>query len=296
MIQNIKKLLFQPYPIDDNTIRKFVTILWIGVFVVVFIMIFGLNEEITQNKFPITLGFGMIIIIVLSINKIIIPCIFPKLFLQNSWIVLKEILLILLNISSIGFAMLVYANIGGYYDINIKTIFNSIFTSAMIGVFPVVFMILIKQNLLLKINMNGADDLNKYLSMDKSRPLNKKIQEGQQTIIYSENRKDSVRLRLENIHLVKSVDNYVEIYWADEGKIQRTLLRSSLKQISAKFDNQPDLIRCHRAYIINIDKIVKVKGNSQGYKLLIMDYENLIPISRSYLKLFRNYIADTRNL
>ena len=96
--------------------------------------------------------------------------------------------------------------------------------------------------------------------------------------------------------MVKSVDNYVEIYWAEEGKIQRTLLRSSLKQISAKFDNQPDLIRCHRAYIINIDKIVKVKGNSQGYKLLIMDYENLIPISRSYLKLFRNYIADTRNL
>ena len=50
MIQRFKKLLFQPYPIDDNIVRKLATILFIGVFVVVFIFIFDLNEEITDYK------------------------------------------------------------------------------------------------------------------------------------------------------------------------------------------------------------------------------------------------------
>ena len=296
MIQRYKKLLFQPYPIDDNIVRKLATILLIGGFVVVFILIFNLNEEITDYKTLITLGFGLITIIVLTINKIIIPLVLPKYFIQNSWTVLKEILLTLLNISGIGFVILLYANWGGYYEITIKTIFHSIFTSSMIGVFPITFTILIKQNILLKKYLNGADELNKYLLTEEFDTINNIVLEEQKTTLYSENRKDSLKVRLENIHLIKSVENYVEIYWTIGENIQRTLLRSSLKRINEKFDKQQNLLRCHRKYIVNIDKIISVKGNSQGYKLLINNYDDLIPVSRTYSKYFRTNILSKRNL
>ena len=39
--------------------------------------------------------------------------------------------------------------------------------------------------------------------------------------------------------------------------------------------------RCHRAYIVNLDKIEQVEGNAQGYKLKLQGTEDLIPVSRN---------------
>ncbi|MGG6496574.1 UNVERIFIED_CONTAM: LytTR family transcriptional regulator, partial [Bacteroidetes bacterium 56_B9] len=42
--------------------------------------------------------------------------------------------------------------------------------------------------------------------------------------------------------------------------------------------------RCHRAFLVNIRMVVKVDGNSQGYKLNLEGCEEDVPVSRAYAK------------
>lgn len=57
-------------------------------------------------------------------------------------------------------------------------------------------------------------------------------------------------------------------------------MKSVEEQISSK-----KILRCHRSYIVNLEKIESLKGNAQGYKLKIFDSNYIVPVSRKYLNL-----------
>ena len=52
--------------------------------------------------------------------------------------------------------------------------------------------------------------------------------------------------------------------------------------------------RCHRAYIINLDKVEQVEGNAQGYKLKVRGTEERVPVSRSLNKEFSDRLLSVR--
>ncbi len=41
------------------------------------------------------------------------------------------------------------------------------------------------------------------------------------------------------------------------------------------------VIRCHKSYIVNLNKVNRISGNAKGYKLQIDELDFLIPVSRS---------------
>ena len=43
----------------------------------------------------------------------------------------------------------------------------------------------------------------------------------------------------------------------------------------------PQFFRCHRTYLVNLDRVGHVSGNAQGYKLHLEGIDNLVPVSRS---------------
>src|SRR5690606_22930357 len=51
-------------------------------------------------------------------------------------------------------------------------------------------------------------------------------------VITSENQKEKFQLKAENLLIIKSADNYVEIYYRSMGKVSKHLLRKSLKNIN----------------------------------------------------------------
>jgi len=53
------------------------------------------------------------------------------------------------------------------------------------------------------------------------------------------------------------------------------------------FSNHP-FFQCHRAYIINIEKVKKAEGNSQGFLLDIEGLDFKIPVSRNYVGKFKS--------
>ena len=118
------------------------------------------------------------------------------------------------------------------------------------------------------------------------------IQPDKLNLIHFNDDKGTLRLSIKfnNLYYIESCDNYVNIYYENKGKIARFLLRRSLKSIEDGFADYP-LVRCHRSYIVNVNK-VKVLRKDKGGLFLDLDYLNLpdIPISKTYaepvIKLF----------
>jgi hypothetical protein len=84
-----------------------------------------------------------------------------------------------------------------------------------------------------------------------------------------------------NIIYIESADNYVIIYYLNKKKISHFMLRNNLKNIDEKL-HYP-IVRCHRSFMINIEKINVIKRDKDGL-IVSMDMESIpdIPVSKSY--------------
>jgi len=85
---------------------------------------------------------------------------------------------------------------------------------------------------------------------------------------------------------VKADGNYVELTLYNNGQLMTELKRISLRQFELQLSNYPFLFRCHRAYLVNLQRIKAVSGNSQGYLLSFELVAVKIPVSRAWVNKF----------
>lgn len=88
-------------------------------------------------------------------------------------------------------------------------------------------------------------------------------------------------INIDSLYYVESQDNYVKIYYDSDGKLCNYMLRSTSKAIENRFGDW--LIRCHRGYLINKNKIRIFRNDRDGmYICLMHDGIRQIPVSKSY--------------
>jgi hypothetical protein len=87
----------------------------------------------------------------------------------------------------------------------------------------------------------------------------------------------------ENLFYLESAENYVNICYLNKGKVSKYLLRDTLKKIEDTFSGT-EIIRCHRSYIVNFEKVKVIRKDKDGLKL---EFDNAsvtdIPVSRTYV-------------
>lgn len=81
---------------------------------------------------------------------------------------------------------------------------------------------------------------------------------------------------------METADNYVRIYYLNNGKISNYILRNTLKNIESCFPKQL-LLRCHRSYIVHTKKIRMLSKTKDGL-FIELDAEDqpAIPVSKTY--------------
>ncbi len=96
-----------------------------------------------------------------------------------------------------------------------------------------------------------------------------------------------ISIMLDNLLYVESADNYATINYMNKSKQSRFLLRNSLKWMEENLTKDIPLTRCHRSYIVNMDK-VKILKKVKGGIVLELDAENTpeIPVSKTYYDSF----------
>ena len=114
--------------------------------------------------------------------------------------------------------------------------------------------------------------------------------QNQKVVVKPENEREQCQFKDDSLLFISSEGNYVNIVVKNK-KIERILIRNSLTNIEKQLRNYPLFCRCHRAYIVNLNKIKSATGNAQGLKLTLKDLDDSIPVARSYSKEFRKRLG-----
>lgn len=90
-------------------------------------------------------------------------------------------------------------------------------------------------------------------------------------------------VKKENLLYLESAENYVNICYLNKGKVSKYLLRDTLKKIEESFAGT-EIVRCHRSYIVNFEKVKVIRKDKDGLKLEF-DSPSMadIPVSKTYV-------------
>lgn len=90
-------------------------------------------------------------------------------------------------------------------------------------------------------------------------------------------------VKKESILYIEAAENYVCVHYINKDKISKYLLRETLKKLEKDFESTR-IVRCHRSYMINFDKVRVIKRDKSGLKLeLDIDDQTEIPVSKTYI-------------
>jgi hypothetical protein len=104
-----------------------------------------------------------------------------------------------------------------------------------------------------------------------------------------------------NLYYLESDDNYIIVRYTDSrGDLKRYMIRCKMKTVEESFKGS-DLVRCHRKYIVNMDKVKVLRKEKDGYELdLDNDTIPPIPVSKTYeenvLAIFNNAVLSRQSI
>ncbi len=274
----------KPYPYEESLQRRFLISLLFGLFIGFFLLVFqpfDIQKVVHNHKSLFILGYGLVTFIIMMITYFVFPLVFVKFYNSEKWTIKKEVIHILSNIILITLFNVIYTLLfcntcKSFYSDWITVFIFSFFSVLIIGIFPITFMLLIYQNILLKKNIKNAEQITKNLKQTKN--------DDTPITIYSGNQKKVLNLKSEQLILIESNGNYINVYYNIKNNLKREIVRNTLKNTENITLQNPAFIKCHKSYIVNINKLKKVNGNAQGYKLEFDTLDFEIPVSRNLSK------------
>lgn len=89
-------------------------------------------------------------------------------------------------------------------------------------------------------------------------------------------------VKKEDLVYLEAADNYVYIWYSDQEKLSRFMIRNTLKKL-LQDKALYDIVRCHRSYALNTGRIKLIRKEKDGL-YLDMDLKDRVslPVSRTY--------------
>ena len=258
-------------PFPRLTFKQYCLISFAIAFTVAFILIvfqpFGTANFKHPNKNLILSGYGISVLITMVIFYFLSIKVIHK-NKEESWTIVREVIDVFLVLIMSLLASYIYSIeiFNGSYQLN--RMLSFLMNAATVAILPV-------------LGCLG------YLYFTWKDVVRSKIQtsetdksEGQLTLVLGNNKSEQIKATTDDIIMAQAQSNYVMLYIQKEDKVQRHILRSTLKQIKEQLDDAI-FIQAHRSYIINQSKITGVFGNKSKAQLKLKGYDKNIPISRN---------------
>ncbi len=269
--------LYQPYPARDPRYSRAILQALLSGLLIAFILIvfqpFGSYNWQHPYKNVILGGYGLVAVVGNLIDFVITQKLFRPYFTESNWIVWKEILRNMAGFVLAGFFCVVYGSAVGFMPFSLTQIGYMVAVCFMVGAFPATILIL----------LNYAYLSHKYSAPIQPAPQPQTIVTPDEDVLtlVAENEKDTLIIPADNLLYIAASDNYCTVFHMENEKLNKTLLRSSLSRLESQI-NYSRIVRCHRSYLVNLDKVSSVSGNAQGYKLYVDVAAEPVPVSRSY--------------
>ena len=103
---------------------------------------------------------------------------------------------------------------------------------------------------------------------------------------------ESVSLQISHLLYIEAVGNYVKVYHLHEEQVQTDMLRATSKQMEEDLKAYPVIVRCHRAFLVNLGQVEQIISRSGSMQLLIKHCQESIPVSRSNMAQVKQAICN----
>ncbi len=278
MINKLKSWGCKPYPNDDTIVTRIKRAAIFGLFIAVFLAAFkpfGFDEVSGWLLYKLCLGFGLITFVSIVFLNVFLPKLIPAFFDNEKWFVYKEIGFTLLNLVFIGFWNAMYLFLMGYSTLEIWPLIIELQLNTLtVGIIPIVIYVYYDQAKYFKKYALEAEKMSSQISQ---HPMD--LPEDRLLVFKNENGEIEYQVPSSQLLFVKSDGNYLELMIKEADKINKQLLRNRIKNV---IEDLPTIfVRCHRSFIVNLEKVRSVDGNARGYELTIANTDIKVPVSRN---------------
>lgn len=269
----MRAFLNRPYPLTTSG-REVITAFGYGAFTTIFLALFrpfqfsGAFQE--GHQYLPAICYGSVCTGCLLLMRLP-PLFFRGVYEEQRWTVGKEIFFDALSFLVVGLGVWLFTV--ARYDLppTPGSFLRFLGMVVAIGLLPHTIFVLIKQNGLLHKYRQAAEVLQKELEVPP-RP------ETTSLVLRAENPKENLEIPPQDLICIEASDNYIKVFRSAPAP---TLLRSTLKRAEEDTSADPVFFRCHRGYIVNLSKVVRVSGNAQGLKLELEGLPGvMVPVSR----------------
>ena len=283
------KILQEPYPFNNSFKKEVISSLLFGGFVFCFLYFlqpFGISSWHSDTKTLQLLGYGLVTTFCLFSNYLIFSALFPQWYSKKTWTVGKNIFFTTLVFFTIGLGNLLYSVSQDFLDFSMESFWFYQGLTLVVGIFPVVVSTLFVYNLRLKHMVLEAAQLNEAVDHKQENNTN-------QISIPSQNKSEELNLDVEALLAIKAVENYIEVYANENGKLSKTVLRNTLKNAEESLASIKSISKCHKSYLVNLKQVKHFSGNAQG---LALDFgsnvELSVPVSRAYVNAIKPNLQE----
>ena len=146
----------------------------------------------------------------------------------------------------------------------------------------------------------------RYLAaeLEETRQLNEQLKKTQNALVkgdapqeasdthvmLSGTTNESVSLDITNLLYIEAVGNYVKVCQLLDGNVKTDMLRATSKQMEENLQAYPLIVRCHRAFLVNLGQVEQIVSNSRTMQLVMKHSRDAIPVSRSNMSQIKEAI------
>lgn len=276
--ENLIRFLNHPFHLLDKKRNRWLLIVVTGVFVILFMNLylpFNISRWYENELIPLFLilsSFGVIGMLVLAISQFFIRKLFKitslRMYGVMLWFFVELILLTLTMYFIYGDRHLTGPDMIAEMALTLKY-------TALILIIPYSGVLLLL-----------------YATQKNPAEISSPTSENQLVKIMDENGTLQIVIDLAYFLFIKSADNYVEVYFLKDSKAKKELVRTSMKKLEAELKYFP-IRRCHRSFMVNIDKISLLEKSTQGLMLSLKGYsDDSIPVSKNFKAHFTQLLKE----
>lgn len=276
MINRIYRLLNKKYPPNYILKKPYKGVLVLLLFCFAFMFIYRPFQEHESRYFNLVMTMAVYSCVMALPVLILIKILrwIPWLSKDTEWTILKEMISIVFIILGIGttiyFAGFLLEAPGQRW--NLPTFIDSCKYGVLIGVIPFLFFTILNYRYLLFTDMvQNLKPAMIYPGKDES---------GELIRIESQLKKEELSFYPDQFIYAESEGNYVVFYLRVDQKEKEKVIRNSISNIEQQLSDIPYFMRTHRAFIVNVMKVLSKKGNTLGYHLKLSGTDAEIPVSR----------------
>lgn len=275
----------------QNTLReerryqlKLIAGISLGMFLfLLFFIPFEFRDLEFNDRILFMIGMSAICFTIMGVFRIVLPLSMIRMIKLETNSISNEVLTVLLIWFFNAIAYIFYLRYVGLLELSIFMVFKIVLFACI----PSVILKLADVNKSLRDQLKHIVGKNVRLGKHVS---DEDIEVRHTELFTSDTHNDKIEIHPDDVILVKSADNYVNIIYKEEEEVKQKMLRNTLKHIHAQLRKYPEFLRCHRTCIINTLYIVNLTNSYKGYRLQLLDYEEEVPVSRQYILAVKEYM------